>query len=64
MSSEGVAHTVGRYGSVIILIFLFALPNFSAKLIARMVVALLSYSCGHPRGCGSEYIWHFCNDPS
>src|SRR5258707_14891897 len=64
MSSEGVAHTVGRYGSVVILLLLFALRHFSAKLIARMVVALLSYPCGHPRGGGSKYILPFCNDPS
>ncbi len=56
MSSEGIAHTVGRYGSVVILLLLFALRHFSAKLIARMVVALLSYPCGHPRGGGSKYI--------
>ncbi len=30
--------------------------TFSAKLIACVIVALLSYPCGHPRGCGSKYI--------
>ncbi len=57
MSFEGVAHTGGQYGSVIIFLFLFSLRHFSAKLIARVVVALLSYPCGHPRGCGSKYVW-------
>ncbi len=64
VSSEGVAHTGGRYGSVIIPPFLFALRHFGAKLIACVVVALLSYPFGHPRDCGSEYIFHFCNYPN
>ena len=29
-----------------------------------VVVALLSYPYGHPRGCGYEYIYSFFNDPS
>jgi hypothetical protein len=63
MSFEGVAHTGGLYGSVIIFLFLFSLRYISAKLTARVVVALLSYPCGHPRGCGSKYIYLVC-DPS
>ena len=64
MSFEGVAHTGGQYGSVIIFLFLFSLRHFSAKLIARVVVALLSYPFGHSRDCGSEYIFHVCNYPN
>src|SRR5713226_4475506 len=64
MSSEGVAHTGGRYRSVIILPFLFALRHFRAKLIARVEVVILLFPCGHPRNCGSKYVYLFCNDPN
>jgi len=50
---------------VIILPFLFALRHFGAKLIARVaLLTLFSYPSGHPRGCGSEYISPFCNEPN
>ena len=64
MSSEGVAHTGGRYRSVIILPFLFALRHFRAKLIARVEVVILLFPCSHPRNYGSTYVYLLCNDPN